>query len=72
MLIIPEEILFKHATAQYVSDRKPFDHQMEVPDIIKFTYYQCTSIDYGVLSVEDYRYCMIDHDDHINLGIRFI
>ena len=29
MLIIPEDILFKHATAnnvQYASDRKPFDH----------------------------------------------
>ena len=31
MLIIPEDILFKHVTAnnvQYGSDRKPFDDQM--------------------------------------------
>ena len=28
MLIIPEYIRFKHATANNVSYRKPFDHQM--------------------------------------------
>ena len=28
MLIIPKDIVFKHATVQYGSDRKPLDHQM--------------------------------------------
>ena len=58
MLIIPKDILFKHATAnnvQYLSDRKPFDHQMGGVSCIIDLIGLITSTDFNRFEVSIYR-----------------
>ena len=38
MLIIPKDIVFKHATVQYGSNWKPLDHQMGGVSCINYFY----------------------------------
>ena len=52
MLIIPKDIVFKHATVQYVSDRKPLDLKWEEFPVLINLIDLITSTDFIRLSID--------------------